>query len=74
MLSLTAILGAGEITVQDFLHLTVGDVVAVDKKPGDLVDLLVENRRAFSVQPGVMDSQLAVQVVASRLGGDDELD
>ncbi len=46
----------------------------MDKKPGDLVDLLVENRRAFAVQPGVMDSQLAVQVVASRLGGDDELD
>jgi len=74
VLSLTALLGAGEITVDDFLHLAVGDVVAVDKKPGDLMELLVEDRRAFAVQPGVVDTQLAVQIVAARLGGEEELD
>ncbi len=70
-LALTAMLGAGEITVNEFLHLAVGDIVAVDKKPGDLIDLLVEDRRAFSVQPGVMGTHLAVQIVASRLGGEE---
>ncbi|MBS3984528.1 MAG: flagellar motor switch protein FliM [Selenomonadales bacterium] len=74
MLSLAALLGAGEISVREFLHLSVGDVVAVDKKPGELIDLLVEDRRAFAVQPGIVDTQLAVQVVAARLGGEEEVD
>jgi len=73
-LSLTAVLGAGEITVRDFLHLAVGDIVAVDTKPGELMDLFVEDHRAFFVQPGVFESRFAVQIVAPRLGGDEGLE
>lgn len=70
-LSLTAILGGSEITVHDFLQLAVGDVLAIDRKPGELAELFVEDRRAFAVQPGTFNTQLAVQIVSPVIEGDE---
>lgn len=70
-LSLTAVLGDSEITVQDFLQLAVGDVLAINRKPGELAELLIEDRRAFAVQPGTFNNQLAVQIVSPVAEGDE---
>lgn len=63
-LSLQVLLGEREITVRDFLSLQAGDVLAMDSRPGDLLELQIEGKSAFLGQPGLSRNQLAVQIVA----------
>lgn len=62
--SLTALCGATNITVREFLQLQVGDVITLDNLVGEDMVLLVEDRPKFKVQPGVVGNKLAVQVTA----------
>ena len=63
-LSLSAVLGETDLSIEEFLHLQVGDVITVGRKPGEPVDLMVEGKNAFYAQPGLVGSHLAVQIVS----------
>lgn len=63
-INLTAVCGQSNLTVRDFLQLQVGDVITLDNVVGQDMELFVEERLKFRIQPGTVGSKLAVQVTA----------
>lgn len=55
-------LGTSNITVSDLLHLSVGDVIQLDKKVDDPLIAIVGNVPKYHVVPGQVKGKLAVQV------------
>ncbi|MEG3069893.1 MAG: FliM/FliN family flagellar motor C-terminal domain-containing protein [Candidatus Syntrophopropionicum ammoniitolerans] len=72
MIELTVLTGQTQITVDDFLHLQEGDVLLLDKKVNDDMDLYVGEFLKYKVQPGKLGSKLAVQVTALTAGGEQD--
>ena len=64
LLEMAAILGETDLSVQDFLRLQVGDVIAVARKPGDPLELTIEGQGAFLALPGMTGNQFGVQIVS----------
>jgi len=62
VLNLSACCGETSLTVRDILGLGEGDVILLDKKVGNDMELLVEGHPKYRVQPGVTDNRLAVLV------------
>jgi flagellar motor switch protein FliM len=62
-LNLTAVCGEVDLTVGDFLELRVGDVIPLETKVEDDMELLVEDQPKYKVQSGVRNNKLAVQVM-----------
>lgn len=58
-----AVLGTARITLDDFLELQEGDVLPLNRRRGDPLELFVEGQPVFKVQPGLKGTRLGVQVV-----------
>lgn len=58
----TAILGRSSINVSDFAALAPGDVIRLDRKVDDELDVYVGNIRKFSALPGSSGKEYAVQI------------
>lgn len=69
-LSLTSHLGKARINVGELLDLKVGDVIQLDKKAKNPLDLRVEGVPKFGVLPGVQDNNYSVKIVSHKQGGD----
>ncbi len=61
--SLTGILGSTNITIDDFLKLSVGDVVTLDNKSSSPVKLHVEDKPYYYGKPGVVGKNLGIQIL-----------
>jgi flagellar motor switch protein FliM len=61
--SLTGVLGSTNITVDDFLRLSVGDVVTLDNKSSSPVKLQVEDKTYYYGKPGVVGKNLGIQIL-----------
>ncbi|MBC8062830.1 MAG: flagellar motor switch protein FliM [Clostridiaceae bacterium] len=59
----SAILGSTNITVDDFLKLSVGDVISLNKKSTSAIELFVEEEPCFLVKPGVFGKNMGVQIL-----------
>nr|MDA3845009.1 FliM/FliN family flagellar motor switch protein [Vallitaleaceae bacterium] len=59
-----AVLGRTNITVNDFVNLQKGDIIRLDSKVTDEVEILVGNIDKFRAQAGVHDSKNAVKVTS----------
>ncbi|MBK3494381.1 flagellar motor switch protein FliM [Viridibacillus sp. YIM B01967] len=70
-LPVVAELGNAEITIEDFLLLLQGDVIQLDQKISQPLTLTVGDIPKFTVQPGKLKKQMAVQVIESLKGGDE---
>lgn len=57
-----AIMGRSVISVNDFIHLQVGDIIKVDTKVEDDLDVYVGNIKKFSALPGAYDDAYAVKI------------
>lgn len=57
-----AIMGRSAISVNDFMHLQVGDIIKVDTKIEDELDVYVGNIKKFSALPGAYDDAYAVKI------------
>lgn len=58
-----ALLGSTTITMEDFFQLQEGDVLQLNRKEGDPLDLFVEDQLIFRGHPGIVEGQnLAVQL------------
>ncbi|MEC9071898.1 MAG: FliM/FliN family flagellar motor switch protein [Myxococcota bacterium] len=55
----TAVLGTTEMTLQQILNLSEGDLVRLDRDPNNPLDLLVEGVNRFAVRPRVSQGNLA---------------
>lgn len=56
-------LGKTYITVDDFLQLEVGDIIQLDKKISDPLNMYIEDKLHYLVKPGKVDNKLAVEVL-----------
>jgi flagellar motor switch protein FliM len=56
-------LGTANITVDDFLKLSVGDVITLDEKSSSPVKLMVENSPYFYGKPGIIGKYTGVQIL-----------
>ena len=57
-----AIMGRSAISVNDFIHLQVGDIIKVDTKLEDELDVYVGNIKKFSALPGAHNDAYAVKI------------
>ena len=59
-----AVLGNSTISVSDFINLQVGDIIRLDRKVEDELDVYVGNIRKFTALPGASGDQYAVRVTS----------
>ena len=59
-----AILGNSSINVNDFINLQVGDIIRLDKKVEDELDVFVGDIKKFTALPGASDDAYAVRVTS----------
>lgn len=62
-LPVVSYLGKTSITVKDLLGLKVGDVVKLDKKVGELLEVDIGNSKKFLGNPGISGKKKAVKIV-----------
>lgn len=70
MVDLAVLAGQTQITVHDFLQLQEGDVLLLDRKVDQDMDLYIGEQLKFKVQAGTLAKQLAVQITALAAEGD----
>lgn len=71
-LPIIAELGNGQMTIDEFLHLEVGDVLSLDRKIDEPLIVKVGNLPKFTAQPGHLKSWSAVQIIDVLTGGDED--
>lgn len=71
-INLSAVLGKAGIEVRELLELQPGDVILLDSKVTDQIDIMVGSKRKFKGSPGVIGSKTAVQIVSVLREGDEE--
>ncbi|WP_102692656.1 flagellar motor switch protein FliM [Rummeliibacillus pycnus] len=71
-LEVVAELGISDISIEDFLLLQYGDVIQLNQKISQPLILKVGGIPKFTVQPGKLKNRMAVQVIESLKGGDDD--
>lgn len=59
---LSAVLGKSQITVNDFINLQVGDIIKLDTKINDEVEVLVGNISKFKAKAGLYEKNNAVMI------------
>lgn len=59
-----AVLGVSSIQVADFINLQIGDVIRLDTKVDDELDVYVGSIRKFKALPGASDKNFAVRVTS----------
>jgi flagellar motor switch protein FliM len=57
------ILGDSFITVRELLDLQVGDVVLLNRRSGDNLDVMVGSTQKFYARPGLCDDRIGVKIV-----------
>ncbi|WP_026835638.1 flagellar motor switch protein FliM [Eubacterium xylanophilum] len=57
-----AIMGKSVISVNDFMHMQVGDIIKINTKVDDDLDVYVGNIKKFSAVPGAVDDSYAVKI------------
>ena len=56
-------LGKCSLTIKDFLSLSVGDCIPLDKKVRESLNMYVEDKPHYKVYPGTVGKKLGVQIV-----------
>ncbi|NLJ91081.1 MAG: flagellar motor switch protein FliM [Clostridiales bacterium] len=59
-----AILGKSTITVNDFIGLQPGDIIKLDNKVGEELDVYVGNLKKFKANPGTFSKNYALQITS----------
>ncbi|MBM7659354.1 flagellar motor switch protein FliM [Bacillus mesophilus] len=71
-LPISAQLGSSEISINEFLQLSVGDVIQLDNEINSPIVITVGNEPKFIGQPGKVNKKLAVQIIDQYKGGTDD--
>ena len=62
LIPMKAVLGTSKINVQDFVNLQLGDVIRLDRKVDDELEVYVGHIKKFKALPGYSDNKYAVRV------------
>lgn len=68
----SAILGTTDISIQEFLDLELGDVIELNQKIDSPLLVKVEDIPKFNAQPGKLHQKVAVQILDTLKGGDED--
>ncbi|MBU7592125.1 flagellar motor switch protein FliM [Metabacillus halosaccharovorans] len=71
-LTIAAELGTSDISIQDFLHLQLGDVIQLDCAIDQSLVVKIGDKPKFTGQPGKMNKKLAVQIIDHLSRGDED--
>ena len=71
-LPIIAELGKSDISIEDFLHMGIGDVIQLDQRIADPLILKVGDLPKFTIQPGKLNKKMAVQIIDPLKGGDED--
>ncbi|WP_438317624.1 flagellar motor switch protein FliM [Sporosarcina sp. FA9] len=71
-LSIVVELGTGKMTIEDFLYLQRGDVISLDQKIDDPLIVKIGELPKFTAQPGHLRNRMAVQIIETLIGGDED--
>lgn len=71
-LPVIAELGTTQLSIEDFLHLNIGDVIQIEQKIKDPLILKVGSLPKFTVQPGKLNKKMAVQILNPLKGGEED--
>ena len=63
-MTIRAVLGQSSISVRDFMGLTPGDIIRLDTKIEDELDVYVGTLRKFTALPGASDDRYAVRITS----------
>ena len=69
-LTCTVRLGNSSLSVEDLLRLKTGDVVTLNRKQDEEVEVLIDNQLKFRAHPGVRGKKMAIHI--SRVSADSE--
>lgn len=58
------VLGKSSVSVDDFVNLQIGDVIRLDKRVDDELDVFVGNIKKFTAMPGTQNDHFAVRVTS----------
>lgn len=74
IIPIKVLLGRTVITVKDLLELNVGDVVPLDRRIEDDMEVIIGQQTKYLARPGVHNNRMAVQImkVVEEGDGDDE--
>lgn len=73
-LPVVAKLGEGSMTIEDLLYLELGDVLQLDTAYDSPLTIEVGGVPKFTAQPGHLRNRMAIQILDTLIGGDDEDD
>ena len=62
LIPMKAVVGTSKINVQDFVNLQLGDIIRLDRKVDDELEVYVGNIKKFKALPGYSDNKYAVRV------------
>lgn len=62
LIPMKAVLGTSKINVQDFVNLQLGDIIRLDRKVDNELEVYVGNIKKFKALPGYSDNKYAVRV------------
>lgn len=62
LIPMKAVLGTSKINVQDFVNLQLGDIIRLNRKVDDELEVYVGNIKKFKALPGYSDNKYAVRV------------
>lgn len=68
----TAEIGSSEISIQDFLMLDIGDVIELSQPIDQPLMIKIGDIPKFVGQPGKLNKKIAIQVLDTLKGGDDD--
>ena len=71
-ISIVAELGNTDISIEDLLYLQLGDVIQLNTKIEDPLLIKVGEIPKFTAQPGKLKNRMAVQVIETVKGGEDD--
>lgn len=63
IIKISAVLGSSQITIEDFLSISVGDVIELNSRIDDPLIIKVGEKAKFLGQPGKRNKKLAVQIL-----------
>jgi len=69
---IVAVVGSTDISIEDLLYLQLGDVIGLNAKIDDPLTITVGDIPKFIAQPGKLKNRMAVQVMETLKGGEDD--
>ena len=70
-LNVEVTLGKTELSLENFLQLELGDIVPLQKRTSDPLILSIEKQPYYLVKPGILEDQMAVEVLQD-IGGNQD--